>query len=307
MTRGRKQWHLMVMILNFHFRWVNGAEQVPCYFIFGDSLFDSGNNNALPTKAKANYPPYGIDFPGGPTGRFSNGLNMADVIAQLLGFGGFIPSYASARGDDILKGVNYASGGGGILNETARNNLFYTTSHVYTPEQYATVLVRQYSRQLKILYKLGARKIAVFGLGLVGCTPGSVAIYGTSNSSMCVDSINMAVQIFNKKLIPLVDELNNNLQDAKFIYVDIFNISSTPTPGNSAINTPCCEVGNLTMNEGVSTCTPFGTSCPNRGEHVFWDTTHPTEVANAVLAGRSYSAQLPSDTYPIDIRRLAQL
>ncbi|KAH9667897.1 GDSL esterase/lipase [Citrus sinensis] len=281
MTRGRKQWHLMVMILNFHFRWVNGAEQVPCYFIFGDSLFDSGNNNALPTKAKANYPPYGIDFPGGPTGRFSNGLNMADVIAQLLGFGGFIPSYASARGDDILKGVNYASGGGGILNETARNNL--------------------------ILYKLGARKIAVFGLGLVGCTPGSVAIYGTSNSSMCVDSINMAVQIFNKKLIPLVDELNNNLQDAKFIYVDIFNISSTPTPGNSAINTPCCEVGNLTMNEGVSTCTPFGTSCPNRGEHVFWDTTHPTEVANAVLAGRSYSAQLPSDTYPIDIRRLAQL
>ncbi|KAH9716365.1 GDSL esterase/lipase [Citrus sinensis] len=307
MTRGRKQWHLMVMILNFHFRWVNGAEQVPCYFIFGDSLFDSGNNNALPTKAKANYPPYGIDFPGGPTGRFSNGLNMADVIAQLLGFDGFIPSYASARGEDILKGVNYASGGGGILNETARNNLFYTTSHVYTPEQYATVLVRQYSRQLKILYKLGARKIAVFGLGLVGCTPGSVAMYGTSNSSMCVDSINMAVQIFNKKLIPLVDELNNNLQDAKFIYVDIFNISSTPTPGNSAINTPCCEVGNLTMNEGVSTCTPFGTSCPNRGEHVFWDTTHPTEVANAVLAGRSYSAQLPSDTYPIDIRRLAQL
>lgn len=56
-------------------------------------------------------------------------------------------------------------------------------------------------------------------------------MYGTSSSSVCVDFINMAVQIFNNKLIPLVDELNNNLQDAKFIYVDIFNISSTPTPG----------------------------------------------------------------------------
>lgn len=79
MTRGRKQWHLMVMILNFHFRWVNGAEQVPCYFIFGDSLFDNGNNNALPAKAKANYPPYGINFPEGPTGRFSSGLNIVDA------------------------------------------------------------------------------------------------------------------------------------------------------------------------------------------------------------------------------------
>lgn len=61
------------------------------------------------------------------------------------------------------------------------------------------------------------------------------------------------------------------------------------------------------MNDAALTCIPFGTSCPNRSEHVFWDATHPTEVASAVLAGRSYSAQLPSDTYPIDIRRLAQL
>lgn len=40
---------------------------------------------------------------------------------------------------------------------------------------------------------------------------------------------------------------------------------------------------------------------------MFWDATHPTEVASVVVAGRSYSAQLSSDTYPIDIRRLAQL
>lgn len=54
---------------------------VPCYFIFGDSLYDAGNNNNLNTKAKANYLPYGIDFPGGkPTGRFSNGRNFVDKI-----------------------------------------------------------------------------------------------------------------------------------------------------------------------------------------------------------------------------------
>ena len=56
---------------------------VPCYFIFGDSLYDVGNNNNLNTKAKANYLPYGIDFPGGkPIGRFSNGRNFVDKICK---------------------------------------------------------------------------------------------------------------------------------------------------------------------------------------------------------------------------------
>lgn len=58
---------------------VFGQQQVPCYFIFGDSLVDNGNNNNLATTAKANYPPYGIDF-FGPTGRFTNGRTTADFI-----------------------------------------------------------------------------------------------------------------------------------------------------------------------------------------------------------------------------------
>lgn len=60
-----------------------GAPQVPCYFIFGDSLADNGNNNNLETDAKANYPPYGIDFPEGATGRFTNGRTYVDMIGPL--------------------------------------------------------------------------------------------------------------------------------------------------------------------------------------------------------------------------------
>lgn len=55
---------------------------VPAMFIFGDSLIDNGNNNNLPSFAKANYFPYGIDFDGGPTGRFSNGYTMVDEIGN---------------------------------------------------------------------------------------------------------------------------------------------------------------------------------------------------------------------------------
>lgn len=56
--------------------------QVPCYFIFGDSLVDNGNNNQLSSLARADYLPYGIDFDNGPTGRFSNGKTTVDVIGE---------------------------------------------------------------------------------------------------------------------------------------------------------------------------------------------------------------------------------
>lgn len=47
-------------------------------YVFGDSLSDSGNNNNRLTTARANYPPYGVDFVGGTTGRFTNGKTFVD-------------------------------------------------------------------------------------------------------------------------------------------------------------------------------------------------------------------------------------
>ncbi|XP_074267468.1 GDSL esterase/lipase At2g23540-like [Silene latifolia] len=94
-------------------------------FIFGDSLVDAGNNNYLSTLSKANSPPNGIDFKasgGTPTGRFTNGRTIGDIVGEQMG----IPNYAipflapNATGKTILNGVNYASGGGGILNATGR-------------------------------------------------------------------------------------------------------------------------------------------------------------------------------------------
>jgi len=56
----------------------------PALYVFGDSLMDSGNNNFMPTFAKANYLPYGVDFPKGSTGRFTNGKTVADFIGIFL-------------------------------------------------------------------------------------------------------------------------------------------------------------------------------------------------------------------------------
>ncbi|XP_065854550.1 GDSL esterase/lipase LTL1-like [Euphorbia lathyris] len=90
------------------------------FFVFGDSLVDNGNNNYLATTARADSPPYGIDFPTRrATGRFSNGLNIPDFISQSLGAPLLLP-YLSPEltGARLLDGANFASAGIGILNDT---------------------------------------------------------------------------------------------------------------------------------------------------------------------------------------------
>ncbi|XP_074294559.1 GDSL esterase/lipase At5g37690 [Silene latifolia] len=90
-------------------------------FVFGDSLTEVGNNNYLQySLAKSNFPWYGIDFEGGQaTGRFTNGRTIGDMISARLGIQSPPPYLSLLPNDDkLLKGVNYASGGAGILNDT---------------------------------------------------------------------------------------------------------------------------------------------------------------------------------------------
>ncbi|KAJ0983076.1 hypothetical protein J5N97_011331 [Dioscorea zingiberensis] len=91
-------------------------------FVFGDSLSDVGNNNYFITIAKCNFPHYGIDYPGGkPTGRFSNGKNFVDLLAEKLRVPSPKPYLSLFKTDnplEFLEGVNFASGSAGILTST---------------------------------------------------------------------------------------------------------------------------------------------------------------------------------------------
>lgn len=58
---------------------------VPSIFIFGDSIFDAGNNHYNKNcTAQADFPPYGSNFFHHPTGRFTNGRTVADFICKLI-------------------------------------------------------------------------------------------------------------------------------------------------------------------------------------------------------------------------------
>ncbi|XP_066372257.1 GDSL esterase/lipase At5g55050-like [Miscanthus floridulus] len=105
-----------------------GAHRPPAaMYVFGDSTLDVGNNNYLAGAGvpRANRPYYGVDFPGFPTGRFSNGGNTADFIAKSMGFVSSPPPYLSVANSSLLlvptaltTGVSYASADAGILDST---------------------------------------------------------------------------------------------------------------------------------------------------------------------------------------------
>ncbi|CAH9091864.1 unnamed protein product [Cuscuta epithymum] len=117
---------MVVLMVLAHFDESNGAEGVPprpsAIFVFGDSTVDDGNSNFLNSRAKSNYYPYGVDYPGGATGRSTNGKTFADLLGEWLGLPA-PPPFAdpNSNGNKILGGVNYASAGAGILDETARH------------------------------------------------------------------------------------------------------------------------------------------------------------------------------------------
>ncbi|XWS54491.1 hypothetical protein CRYUN_Cryun10bG0094200 [Craigia yunnanensis] len=106
----------------------SGVEVPICYnlpenhvalFIFGDSLFDPGNNNYINTTFdfQANFWPYGETFFKYPTGRFSDGRLIPDFIAQFAGLP-IIPTYLQPGNHKFTNGVNFASGGAGALVES---------------------------------------------------------------------------------------------------------------------------------------------------------------------------------------------
>ncbi|ESW19227.1 hypothetical protein PHAVU_006G107100 [Phaseolus vulgaris] len=110
---------LLVILIIWNNNVVPQAE-ARAFFVFGDSLVDNGNNNYLLTTARADAYPYGIDYPTHrATGRFSNGLNIPDIISEKIGSEPTLPYLSPAlNGERLLVGANFASAGIGILNDT---------------------------------------------------------------------------------------------------------------------------------------------------------------------------------------------
>ncbi|KAL3845342.1 hypothetical protein ACJIZ3_002745 [Penstemon smallii] len=247
----------------------------PAVFAFGDSLADTGNNNPLKTPIKSNFPPYGKDLNGGlPTGRFSNGKIIPDLIGtEGLGVKELIPAYndPNLNSFDMKTGVSFASGGSGYDPLTPRITLAIplstqlelfkdyiqelkgivgeeeaqqTLNHSiyllisgnndvanyfnvgvrriqYDIFSYADLLVTRASSIINEMYRLGARKIAVFSVIPVGCLPAERTVLG-GFTRKCAEKINQGVKIINAKLYSETNSLTQKLPQSRVVFIDIY-------------------------------------------------------------------------------------
>lgn len=64
--------------------------------------------------------------------------------------------------------------------------------------------------------------MALIGVGQIGCSPNELA-QSSPDGTACVERINSAIQLFNNKLIALVDQFNQ-LDGAHFTYINAYDM-----------------------------------------------------------------------------------
>ncbi|KAM0891912.1 hypothetical protein ACQ4PT_026082 [Festuca glaucescens] len=141
----------------------SGVAAPRAFFVFGDSLMDNGNNNYLLTTARADAPPYAIDYPSHhATGRFSNGLDIPHIISEHLGAEPALPYLIpDLRGMKLLVGANFESAGVGILNDTgmqfvreiynAQSELFISHRHCLAHPNTDDAMHGRWNEQVNII------------------------------------------------------------------------------------------------------------------------------------------------------------
>ncbi|KAK4487809.1 hypothetical protein RD792_005498, partial [Penstemon davidsonii] len=93
---------------------LKGQQSNAKLFVFGDSYADTGNSPRSFSKTwKA---PYGITYPGKPSGRFSDGRVLTDYIASFLRIRSPMPYELKNFNPRLIKyGINFAHGGTGVF------------------------------------------------------------------------------------------------------------------------------------------------------------------------------------------------
>ncbi|XP_050219796.1 GDSL esterase/lipase At4g26790 [Mercurialis annua] len=159
-------------------------------------------------------------------------------------------------------------------------------SSQFSVREYQNFLVGIARKFITDIHLLGARKISVSGLPPMGCLP----LERTTNiffGSECVEEYNNVARDFNEKLNRMLIELNKNLPGIKLVLSSPFDILSKiiDNPSSYGFNNAaeaCCGTGLFEMGYMCNRRNPF--TCSDANKYVFWDSFHPTEKTNQIVA-----------------------
>ncbi|CAL0326035.1 unnamed protein product [Lupinus luteus] len=192
----------------------------------------------------------------------------------------------SNKSESIIKDALYLlSAGSSDFVQNYYVNLLI--NQAFTPDQYSTYLVGSFTSFIKNLYGLGARKIGVTSLPPLGCLPAARTLFGFHENG-CVSRINNDAKGFNNKVNSAATNLQKQLPGLKIVIFDIFKplydlVQSPSKSGFVEARKGCCGTGTVETTSLLCNPKSLGT-CSNATQYVFWDSVHPSEAANQVLA-----------------------
>ncbi|KAL9229089.1 hypothetical protein vseg_004600 [Gypsophila vaccaria] len=208
-------------------------------FGFGDSTIDNGNNNFIKSEIKSDYLPYGIDYPLSPflTRRFTNGESPADRVGALLELSS-LPTFTDplTKGSRVLNGVNFASGGSGILDSTG------SKKGVISLNQQINNFVKVTIPMLKTQQKCEGTNLVGQYLFLIS-TGSNDFLYTFFKGGYHIGTL----QYFSDNLTSLLATQLTKLYDAgarKFAFINIGPFGCTPMVRATMPNKECNETMN---------------------------------------------------------------
>ncbi|KAH1099518.1 hypothetical protein AAZX31_13G013000 [Glycine max] len=156
----------------------------------------------------------------------------------------------------------------------------------YTPREYQNFLAGIAENFIYKLYGLGARKISLGGLPPMGCLP----LERTTNfvgGNECVSNYNNIALEFNDNLSKLTTKLKKDLPGIRLVFSNpydiLLQIIKRPAQyGFQVTSMACCATGMFEMGYACSRASSF--SCIDASRYVFWDSFHPTEKTNGIIA-----------------------
>ncbi|WOL13005.1 hypothetical protein Cni_G21774 [Canna indica] len=223
-------------------------------YVLGDSLADVGNNNHLTfSLIKADFPHNGVDFAGHKaTGRFSNGKNSADFLAEKLGLPTSPPylslSSSSNKTDAYIGGVSFASAGSGVLDSTNKDQCISFNKQI---DYYSSVYAA-------LVQQLGTSQVqAHLSNSIFVVVIGSNDIFHYVKSSSADKLKNPAQQFVDSMVSSLRGQLKRiyNLSVRKFAFIGTGPLGCCPSQRNQNKTGDCNVEANylsVQYNKGVS-------------------------------------------------------
>ncbi|KAL5548472.1 hypothetical protein UlMin_003703 [Ulmus minor] len=167
-------------------------------------------------------------------------------------------------------------------------------SKEFSAEEYQDFLVKIAGNFLTELYRLGARKISISGLPPMGCLPLERVINFFSVGD-CKEEYNDVAKQFNVKLQVLITELNQRHAGLRLVltnpYDIVYEMIQNPSSfGFEYVAVACCGTGLFEMGYLCDNLSPL--TCSDADKYLFWDSFHPTEKTNRIVAKEALKTNL---------------